>query len=223
VRCAGCATCGPLSPNAGGCVARWRSALRRIAVTACSRCLTRPLPEGPANVLSKTMRQYSASGIADENVPFTHYGVDMDTPRLTHVRINVRDLAAAIEWYERLLGVPAEGHWPPESPTYAHHRATLRRPMAHANSRFGILTARIGLRAGVVVGRKAATLRVRCLSPAVGLDSRVAASANLVSRVWVRAATRRKARSQPRCCQRWATDADALYARASPGVERGAV
>jgi catechol 2,3-dioxygenase-like lactoylglutathione lyase family enzyme len=44
----------------------------------------------------------------------------MDTPRLTHVRVNVRDLATAIEWYERLLGVPAEGHWPPDAPTYAH-------------------------------------------------------------------------------------------------------
>jgi catechol 2,3-dioxygenase-like lactoylglutathione lyase family enzyme len=44
----------------------------------------------------------------------------MEHPRLTHVRVNVRDLAAAIAWYERLLGVPAEGHWPPEAPTYAH-------------------------------------------------------------------------------------------------------
>jgi predicted enzyme related to lactoylglutathione lyase len=44
----------------------------------------------------------------------------MDSPRLTHIRINVRDLAAAIAWYERLLGVSAEGHWPPEAPTYAH-------------------------------------------------------------------------------------------------------
>jgi catechol 2,3-dioxygenase-like lactoylglutathione lyase family enzyme len=44
----------------------------------------------------------------------------VDTPRLTHVRVNVRDLAASIAWYEGLLGVPAEGHWPPEEPTYAH-------------------------------------------------------------------------------------------------------
>jgi catechol 2,3-dioxygenase-like lactoylglutathione lyase family enzyme len=42
------------------------------------------------------------------------------TPRLTHVRVNVQDLAAAIEWYERLLGVPAAGHWPAGDPTYAH-------------------------------------------------------------------------------------------------------
>jgi predicted enzyme related to lactoylglutathione lyase len=44
----------------------------------------------------------------------------MSTPRLTHVRVNVRALAAAIEWYERLFGVRAEGHWPPDAPTYAH-------------------------------------------------------------------------------------------------------
>jgi catechol 2,3-dioxygenase-like lactoylglutathione lyase family enzyme len=44
----------------------------------------------------------------------------MDTPRLTHVRVNVSDLDRAIAWYERLLGVPAVGHWPPEAPNYAH-------------------------------------------------------------------------------------------------------
>jgi catechol 2,3-dioxygenase-like lactoylglutathione lyase family enzyme len=44
----------------------------------------------------------------------------MQPPRLTHVRVNVRDLVAAIDWYERLLGVPAGGHWPPGAPTYAH-------------------------------------------------------------------------------------------------------
>jgi catechol 2,3-dioxygenase-like lactoylglutathione lyase family enzyme len=44
----------------------------------------------------------------------------MDTPRLTHVRVNVSDLNAAIGWYARILGVAATGHWPPESPTYAH-------------------------------------------------------------------------------------------------------
>jgi catechol 2,3-dioxygenase-like lactoylglutathione lyase family enzyme len=49
-----------------------------------------------------------------------HYCFEMDSPRLTHVRVNVHDLSAAIEWYERLLGVPATGHWPPDSPTYAH-------------------------------------------------------------------------------------------------------
>jgi predicted enzyme related to lactoylglutathione lyase len=41
-------------------------------------------------------------------------------PRLTHVRVNVRDLDAAIRWYERLFGVQAEGHWPPDAPTYVH-------------------------------------------------------------------------------------------------------
>jgi predicted enzyme related to lactoylglutathione lyase len=44
----------------------------------------------------------------------------MDVPRLTHVRVNVRDLGRAIEWYEDLFGVPAEGHWPPDAPTYVH-------------------------------------------------------------------------------------------------------
>lgn len=44
----------------------------------------------------------------------------MDTCRLTHVRVNVQDLAASIGWYEGLFGVTAEGHWPPESPTYVH-------------------------------------------------------------------------------------------------------
>jgi uncharacterized glyoxalase superfamily protein PhnB len=34
--------------------------------------------------------------------------------------VNVRDLAAAIGWYERLLGVTAAGHWPVADPTYAH-------------------------------------------------------------------------------------------------------
>ena len=44
----------------------------------------------------------------------------MPTPQLTHVRANVHDLARSIEWYERVLGVRAEGHWPPDSPTYVH-------------------------------------------------------------------------------------------------------
>ena len=44
----------------------------------------------------------------------------MDTPRLTHVRVNVRDLAASIDWYKRVLGVAPEGHWPPDVPTYVH-------------------------------------------------------------------------------------------------------
>jgi predicted enzyme related to lactoylglutathione lyase len=44
----------------------------------------------------------------------------MTSPRLTHVRVNVRDLVSAIAWYEALLGVAAEGHWPPDDPTYVH-------------------------------------------------------------------------------------------------------
>jgi catechol 2,3-dioxygenase-like lactoylglutathione lyase family enzyme len=34
--------------------------------------------------------------------------------------VNVRDLRASVDWYQRLLGVAAEGHWPPEDPTYVH-------------------------------------------------------------------------------------------------------
>jgi predicted enzyme related to lactoylglutathione lyase len=48
------------------------------------------------------------------------YVAVMGSPRLTHVRVNVRDLDAAIRWYEEVLGVPATGHWPPDSPTYVH-------------------------------------------------------------------------------------------------------
>jgi catechol 2,3-dioxygenase-like lactoylglutathione lyase family enzyme len=44
----------------------------------------------------------------------------MEPPRLTHVRVNVSDLEASIQWYERLLGVRAQGHWPPGDPTYVH-------------------------------------------------------------------------------------------------------
>lgn len=39
---------------------------------------------------------------------------------MTHVRVNVRDLVDSIAWYERLFGVAADGHWPPEAPTYVH-------------------------------------------------------------------------------------------------------
>lgn len=44
----------------------------------------------------------------------------MDTPRLLHVRVNVRDFARAVAWYESILELRAQGHWPPEEPTYAH-------------------------------------------------------------------------------------------------------
>jgi len=32
----------------------------------------------------------------------------------------VRELSSAVAWYERLFGVPAEGRWPREEPTYVH-------------------------------------------------------------------------------------------------------
>ena len=47
----------------------------------------------------------------------------MDTPRLTHVRVNVGDLDRAVEWYGQVLGLVAEGYWPPGASTYAHFQA----------------------------------------------------------------------------------------------------
>jgi len=44
----------------------------------------------------------------------------MDAPRLEHVRVNVSDFGRAVVWYEDVLGLPAEGHWPPDAPKYAH-------------------------------------------------------------------------------------------------------
>lgn len=38
--------------------------------------------------------------------------------RLTHVRVNVRDLDRAIAWYTQALGFEVKAHWPPENPTY---------------------------------------------------------------------------------------------------------
>ena len=46
----------------------------------------------------------------------------MDMPRLTHVRVNVSDLGRSIAWYEPVLGLNAEGHWPADAPHYAHFR-----------------------------------------------------------------------------------------------------
>jgi predicted enzyme related to lactoylglutathione lyase len=44
----------------------------------------------------------------------------MVPPRLTHVRVNVKNLEVSVPWYEHLFGVRAEGHWPPGEPTYVH-------------------------------------------------------------------------------------------------------
>jgi len=44
----------------------------------------------------------------------------MDSPRLEHVRVNVSDFDSAVAWYESILGLPAQSHWPPEAPKYAH-------------------------------------------------------------------------------------------------------
>jgi catechol 2,3-dioxygenase-like lactoylglutathione lyase family enzyme len=42
----------------------------------------------------------------------------MDTPRLEHVRVNVSDFDTAVAWYEVILGLPAQSHWPPQAPKY---------------------------------------------------------------------------------------------------------
>lgn len=39
--------------------------------------------------------------------------------RLTHVRVNVRDLNQAIEWYCQTLGFELRNTWPPDVPNYA--------------------------------------------------------------------------------------------------------
>jgi predicted enzyme related to lactoylglutathione lyase len=44
----------------------------------------------------------------------------VDSPRLEHVRVNVSDFGRAVAWYESILELPAEGHWPPDAPKYAH-------------------------------------------------------------------------------------------------------
>jgi predicted enzyme related to lactoylglutathione lyase len=44
----------------------------------------------------------------------------MDTPRLMHVRVNVSDFDRSVAWYESILGLTAEAHWPPDNPVYAH-------------------------------------------------------------------------------------------------------
>ncbi len=44
----------------------------------------------------------------------------MDTRRLEHVRVNVKDFDRAVAWYESILELRAEGHWPPDDPKYAH-------------------------------------------------------------------------------------------------------
>jgi predicted enzyme related to lactoylglutathione lyase len=44
----------------------------------------------------------------------------MDAPRLEHVRVNISDFDRSVAWYESVLGLPAQGHWPPDAPAYAH-------------------------------------------------------------------------------------------------------
>jgi predicted enzyme related to lactoylglutathione lyase len=48
------------------------------------------------------------------------FGGNIMKTRLTHVRINVSDLAQAIRWYETNLGFEVTATWPPEKPNYAH-------------------------------------------------------------------------------------------------------
>lgn len=40
--------------------------------------------------------------------------------RLAHVRVNVKNLNVAIDWYTTILGFKVAATWPPENPNYAH-------------------------------------------------------------------------------------------------------
>lgn len=40
--------------------------------------------------------------------------------RLAHVRVNVKNLDAAIGWYTTKLEFKVAATWPPEKPNYAH-------------------------------------------------------------------------------------------------------
>ncbi|MFQ3546370.1 VOC family protein [Halobacillus rhizosphaerae] len=39
---------------------------------------------------------------------------------LDHVRVNVKDLQKAIDWYETYLGFKVDTVWPPDKPNYVH-------------------------------------------------------------------------------------------------------
>ncbi|MEB9507342.1 VOC family protein, partial [Bacillus anthracis] len=43
--------------------------------------------------------------------------------KLAHVRVNVKNLDAAIDWYTTKLGFKVAATWPPEKPNYAHFDA----------------------------------------------------------------------------------------------------
>lgn len=43
--------------------------------------------------------------------------------KLSHVRVNVKNLDAALKWYTTILGFKVAGTWPPEKPNYAHFEA----------------------------------------------------------------------------------------------------
>ncbi len=40
--------------------------------------------------------------------------------KLAHVRVNVKNLNAAIDWYTTKLGFKVSATWPPDKPNYAH-------------------------------------------------------------------------------------------------------
>lgn len=40
--------------------------------------------------------------------------------KLSHVRVNVKDLGTSLKWYKAKLGFKVAGTWPPENPNYAH-------------------------------------------------------------------------------------------------------
>ncbi|NEA31976.1 VOC family protein [Streptomyces sp. SID13031] len=54
--------------------------------------------------------------------------------RLEHVRANVSDLHAAVEWYTTVLGFEVESYWPPDAPNYAHF-------VTHSGATFAVMEA----------------------------------------------------------------------------------
>ena len=43
--------------------------------------------------------------------------------KLAHIRVNVKNLDDALQWYTNILGFKVAGTWPPDKPNYAHFEA----------------------------------------------------------------------------------------------------
>ena len=43
--------------------------------------------------------------------------------KLAHIRVNVKNLDVALQWYTNILGFKVAGTWPPDKPNYAHFEA----------------------------------------------------------------------------------------------------